>query len=321
MVRRTALPCLWAFGLCGLYGTFAGAVVAKPTNGSANSQNGIDSLETSQTRVNQVDGPPQSEGYRVTDSASDNRVSGKDYGGGSAGGYGYPAENSYGPPRDYYYEERPEYYSPYDQAGHHLQNIGPPPEMIYHQHPNSHLQHHQHGGGEANSPGEFNIQPVLWPLAGIALLGVLSALVKAPLLLNLGHIGHRRRRRRDANDGDEEIVAETIKSLLEKFSDKERWREDQQEACLVCNMVANIYHQKSTCVERSICEVMSRNGPDESEMDKRLLTATIAQVVENDQIPEEFKKRLETAERIGRSGSNCGQLYQCGNGAPETVRK
>jgi hypothetical protein len=77
MVRRTALPCLWAFGLCGLYGTIAGAVVAKSTNGSANSQNGIDSLETSQTRVNQVDGPPRSEGYRVTGSASDNRVSGK----------------------------------------------------------------------------------------------------------------------------------------------------------------------------------------------------------------------------------------------------
>jgi hypothetical protein len=53
------------------------------------------------------------------------------------------------------------------------------------------------------------------------------------------------------------------------------------------------------------------------------LKRNLAQVVKNekDQIPEEFKKRLETAERIGRSGSNCGQLYQCGNGAPETARK
>ncbi|XP_060862630.1 uncharacterized protein LOC132939471 [Metopolophium dirhodum] len=313
MVRPTALHCVWAFGFCGLYGSFADAVVAKSTNGSspANLRNSVDGLETSQTRVNQVDG------YRVTGSGSDNRVSGKDYGGGSAGGYA--VENSYGPPRDYYYDERPEYFSPYDQASHHLQSNGPPPEVIYHQHPNPHLQHHQHGGGEVHNSGELNVQPLLWPLAGIALLGVLSALVKTPLLLQLGHIG-RRRRRRDANDSDGGIATETIKSLLEKFNDKERQGEDQK-SCIVCNIVASIYNQKSTCVERSICEVMSRNRPDGSETDKRLLTTTIAQVVGNDQIPEEFKKRLEKAERIGRSGSNCGQLYQCGEGAPEKVRK
>lgn len=130
---------------------------------------------------------------------------------------GYPVKNSYGPPRDYYYDERPEYYSPYDQASHHLHSNGPPPEVIYHQHPNPHLQHHQHGGGEVHNSGELNVQPLLLPLAGIALLGVLSALVKTPLLLQLGHIG-RRRRRRDANDSDGRIAAETIKSLLEKVN-------------------------------------------------------------------------------------------------------
>jgi len=138
-----------------------------------------------------------------------------DYGGGLAGGY--PVENTYGPPREYYYDERPEYFSPYDQASHNLQSNGPPPEVIYHHHPNPHLQHHlQHGGGgEVHNSGELNVQPLLWPLAGIALLGVLSALVKTPLLLQLGHIG-RRRRRRDAVDGG--IAAETIKSLLEKVN-------------------------------------------------------------------------------------------------------
>lgn len=137
-----------------------------------------------------------------------------DYGGGSVGGY--PVENTYGPPKEYYYDERPEYFSPYDHANHHLQGNGPPPEVIYHQRPNPHLQHHHHGGGEVHNSGELNVQPLLWPLAGIALLGVLSALVKTPLLLHLGHIG--RRRRRDVNDGDRGISAETIKSLLEKVN-------------------------------------------------------------------------------------------------------
>lgn len=133
-----------------------------------------------------------------------------DYGG------GYPVENTYGPPRDYYYEERPDYYSPYDQAGYRPQNG--PPEVIYNQHPNSHSQHHHlhgGGGGEVHNPGELNVQPLLLPLAGIALLGVLSALVKTPLLLHLGNVG-RRRRRRDANHDGGGITAETIKSLLEK---------------------------------------------------------------------------------------------------------
>lgn len=46
----------------------------------------------------------------------------------------------------------------------------------------------------------------------------------------------------------------------------------------------------------------------------------IAQVVRNDDIPEEFKRRLRTAEKNGRqSTGNCGRLYPCGDGI-ETVR-
>jgi len=145
-------------------------------------------------------------------------------------------ENTYGPPREYYYDERPEYYSPYDQASHNIQSNGPPPEVIYHQHPNPHLQHHHHGGGEVHNSGELNVQPLLWPLAGIALLGVLSALVKTPLLLHLGHIG--RRRRRDVNDGDRGISADTIKSLLEKVNIPLGCTHSDAIVvhCIICNM-------------------------------------------------------------------------------------
>lgn len=137
-----------------------------------------------------------------------------DYGGGGTGGYSF--QNTYGPPRDYYYDERPEYFRPNHHIGSYPQSG--PPEVLYHDHP-PHLQpqHHDGGGeGQHHHHGELNIQPLLWPLAGITLLGVLSALVKTPLLLHLGSIGHRRRRRREITKYDQEIIAKAIKSLLAK---------------------------------------------------------------------------------------------------------
>lgn len=86
MVRVSASPSLLAAaGFCGLYCSYAGAVVAKPGNlssrvnstgvhgGSVHSTHSQDALETSQTRVNQVDGPPPSDGLR----SSVNRASSK----------------------------------------------------------------------------------------------------------------------------------------------------------------------------------------------------------------------------------------------------
>lgn len=49
-------------------------------------------------------------------------------------------------------------------------------------------------------------------------------------------------------------------------------RIDRPESCLVCHIVASIYDQKSACFERSVCEVMSRNGPDSDGRDKQMLT-------------------------------------------------
>lgn len=126
--------------------------------------------------------------------------------------------NTYGPPRDYYYDERqPEYFRP-QHGGYH-----PPSDVIYHQHPHPEYSHPPSGGGggEGHRPGELNIQPLLLPLAGISLLAVLSALVKTPLLLHLGAVG--RRRRRSVAD-DTGITAETIKSLLEKVSQSTDYR-------------------------------------------------------------------------------------------------
>ncbi|XP_025405137.1 uncharacterized protein LOC112679514 [Sipha flava] len=334
MVGLTAPSGFWAAAiglLCGLYGSYTGAVMARSKNDSSNAnlQNGIrssssttaagttssslrDGLETSQTRVNTVDGPSPSDNFNR---GSDYRVSGKDFGGGGSGGY--PFQNTYGPPGDYYYDERPEYFRP----NHHVGSRPPsgPPDVFYHDHPPHQQPQHYGGEGQHHHHGELNVQPLLWPLAGITLLGVLSALVKAPLLLHLGTVGHRRRRRRDVTDPDRGITAKAIKSLLAKFNDKERrWK--NPEACLVCDMVASIYDLKSTCVERSVCEVMSGNGSGAAVTDKLLLSAMITQVVENDQIPKEMKRRLqESAETGGRSGEDCRRLYPCH--APETAQK
>jgi len=89
MAHATASPYLWAavaVGICGLCGSrAAGAVVvAAPKNGTTSrvvgpsGANGAnlppDGLETSQTRVDQVDGPPPLSDGR---SGSANRISGK----------------------------------------------------------------------------------------------------------------------------------------------------------------------------------------------------------------------------------------------------
>jgi hypothetical protein len=96
MVGLTAPSGFWAAAiglLCGLYGSYTGAVMARSKNDSSNAnlQNGIrssssttaagttssslrDGLETSQTRVNTVDGPSPSDNFNR---GSDYRVSGK----------------------------------------------------------------------------------------------------------------------------------------------------------------------------------------------------------------------------------------------------
>ncbi|VVC41887.1 Hypothetical protein CINCED_3A006376 [Cinara cedri] len=316
---QTALPRLLAAtaGFCGLYGSFTSAVVAKPTNGSSqvalqkdavydrhtpDALSSRDRLETSQSRVNQVQGS-------YTSAGSGNQVSDYD---------GYPAvQNTYGPPRDYYYEERPEYFRPHQVSGHYYPQAGgaPPGEIYYHrqQQYEQHSQNYGGGGGgggdEVHKPGELNIKPLLWPLAGVALLGVLSALVKTPTLLHLGTLGPFRRRRRDAADG-RGVTAEAIESLLDKFNN--RVRINHSPSCLVCDVVSSIYDQKSACFERSVCEVMSGNGSSSDNRDKQMLTAMVAKVVGNGRIPEEFKDRLERAGTTGTAGGDCGRSYPCG---------
>lgn len=140
------------------------------------------------------------------------------------GGNSYVFKNTYGPPRDHHNrynddDERSEYYvGPssdelyhHQQHHNHLQN--------YHDHHHHHHEHlHQQQYGDITNGGhhgghELNVQPLLWPLAGITLLGVLSALVHSPVLLHLGPVVGRRRRR-DVDEGA--ITEDMIKSLLYK---------------------------------------------------------------------------------------------------------
>lgn len=134
---------------------------------------------------------------------------------------GFSVHNTYGPPRDHYhyYDERsPEYFG-HPQVGHR-----PPSEAVYQQYvPAEHLQYVEHHGGEIRRPGELNIQPLLLPLAGVTLLGVLSALIKTPLLLHLGHVG--RRRRDAATRADGRTMAEAIRSLLDQVNGRLSVRE------------------------------------------------------------------------------------------------
>lgn len=124
---------------------------------------------------------------------------------------GYPIQNTYGPPKDYFYDEKPEYYQSYHGGG----------SGGHHQDPHETVYHHHHGGGGGHH-GELAKNALLWPLAGITLLGAFAVLMNNPILLHLGTIGRRRRRRRrrQAEIDDGTITAETIKTLLDKVQSK-----------------------------------------------------------------------------------------------------
>ncbi|XP_050431956.1 uncharacterized protein LOC126840335 isoform X2 [Adelges cooleyi] len=278
---------------------FTEAVLAdkSPKNGSKvvfdDKKHVPDSLAASQFQVNEIDHRQQQ--HKDTG----NRVSSKGYEGDyySSGGGGR-VQNSYGPPTDgYYYEERPpNHYRPnHQQSSDNYGYHGPPPFAA--------------GGGGGgvggvygDSPEVFELdkQPLVVPLAGIALLGALAVLIGNPLLLHLGAV--RRRRAADEDNGVSMTVSMT--KYLEKLSDKE------SSNCWMCNVVASVYDGQSMCIERSVCEAMSLSSP-ESTMDKQVLSSMVAEVLKNKYVPARFKSRLESAVLSGRITKSCRQ-YTCG---------
>ncbi|XP_038212788.1 uncharacterized protein LOC119832993 [Zerene cesonia] len=111
----------------------------------------------------------------------DNEVSSSDY------SRGFPHEHQGYRSRDYeeipYYGYEHEYHLPsYDHSFHHGLDH-------HHVHEPHHLEHHRHYNHALAA------KAVLWPIAGIALLGAAAALVSNPILLQLGVATGKRRKR------------------------------------------------------------------------------------------------------------------------------
>ncbi|XP_050538152.1 uncharacterized protein LOC126903740 isoform X2 [Daktulosphaira vitifoliae] len=207
-----------------------------------------DSVAASQSQVNEIDHDYSGKLQRHKN--SNYLPSSKDYNKGHYLGGGLHT-NYYGPIGDgnFYYDDKPnDYYSPHYHG---------PPGDTYHEY---------HGpptapGGSGHSIFELDKQPLVVPLAGIALLGALAVLINNPLLLRLGPL----RKRRDVTEDNGVLIAESIKKYLDMLNDKEKSN------CWMCNVLASVYDDQSMCLERSVCEAMSRTSP-EAEMDKEVLS-------------------------------------------------
>ncbi|KAL4711092.1 hypothetical protein ACJJTC_009463 [Scirpophaga incertulas] len=101
------------------------------------------------------------------------------------------------------YEEGPHYgyeyhfgddHGPYD--GHHHHDHHDHDHHLDHHDHHSHHDDHKHGHGYHHKYHDHALaaKSVLWPIAGIALLGAAAALVSNPVLLQLGVVSGRRRR-------------------------------------------------------------------------------------------------------------------------------
>ncbi|XP_045499650.1 uncharacterized protein LOC123697246 [Colias croceus] len=117
----------------------------------------------------------------------DNDVSSSDY------SRGFPHDHQGYRGHDYeeipYYGYEHEYHLPsYDHSFHHGHGYD-----HHHGHEPHHFEHHRHYNHALAA------KAVLWPIAGIALLGAAAALVSNPILLQLG-VATGKRRRRDTEE-------------------------------------------------------------------------------------------------------------------------
>ncbi|KAG6440965.1 hypothetical protein O3G_MSEX001632 [Manduca sexta] len=130
------------------------------------------------------------------------------------------------------YEDIPHYGHGYE---YHVQE---PHDYKYYDHYNGHHYsgHHDHGHGHHIDHGHGHhkhydhalaAKTLLWPIAGIALLGAAAALVSNPVLLQLGVVSGRRRRDVDQVSGTEYIP--NLKNIPDISAIREKLKQDDHE--------------------------------------------------------------------------------------------
>ncbi|CAH1636950.1 unnamed protein product [Spodoptera littoralis] len=117
-----------------------------------------------------------------------------------------PHSDGHGPPsfdHDYHGYHHNDHHGHHDSHDHH----------DYH---DSHGHGHHHGHYDKHYKHALATKAVLWPIAGIALLGAAAALVSNPVLLQLGVISGKRRRR----DTDEITGPDYASDMFTKYEEK-----------------------------------------------------------------------------------------------------
>ncbi|KAF9420779.1 hypothetical protein HW555_003127, partial [Spodoptera exigua] len=120
-----------------------------------------------------------------------------------------PHSDGHGPPsfdhdyHGYHHSDHNDHHGHHDSHDHH----------DYH---DSHGHGHHHGHYDKHYKHALATKAVLWPIAGIALLGAAAALVSNPVLLQLGVISGKRRRR----DTEEITGPDFTSDMFTKYEEK-----------------------------------------------------------------------------------------------------
>ncbi|GLH13365.1 ATP synthase subunit b 1 [Gryllus bimaculatus] len=188
----------------------------------------------------------------------------------------------------------------------------------HHHHHDHHVDHHvKHSGGKA-----LALKGLLVPLAGVALLGAAAALVSNPVLLQLGVISGRRRRRRALRAGAEEDSERALRQRLADIALLEKFMAGQLLAnFLSCSGLAGAGGAgaaasgargtpvpSARCLERVTCE-LHHPAAEVTQLEKHVMQIVTSEILENEYIPDEVKRRVKTAAKIGLESESCEEFH------------
>ena len=170
------------------------------------------------------------------------------------------------------------------------------------------------GGGGGGGGGLSPLALLVAPLAGIALLSAAAAVALNPVLVSVSVTG-RKKREADLNDVNDRLLAEKIEEMqvLEDFLGQAPKNESSQQRLLATYLTCSGFTEaRNLCLDRVVCDYSSEKL---SKKEKDVVSIILYNIMGNAFVDEDFKERLRTAAKSGRSfdkdADRCRTKFPC----------